>query len=338
MPDPRRDQSQILNLLLGKPSVRHQRKQAAFATLLAGCLSVSLSACRNSKPSPTDVLAEVGGEKITRQDFENFSIYHLSDLSKEAIDSRVNSQLLDEYIKLRAVLLEARRQGITLSEEETRVGLGNQEREEAMRKLRGNTASAPDPKVAETKDSLLANKFYRQVVLPKLQVAPEEIEAYLSQNANRLGSGGGYYLREIRVDTRQEAEEIHRQLTVEHKDFVVLARTKSETFSPSRDGLAFYQKGELPEVIEQAVSRLKAGAISPIVQSSYGLHIFKLERRGEEQNGEEAKNALEEELLSSKQRELIKQEVDRIVAGVAVRVYYPRLRFDYVGAFQNAKK
>lgn len=319
-------------------SPRRRRLRAALWVLTTVWVCSAFAACRSSNLSPDDVLAEFSGEKLTRQEFENFASYHISDLSSDAVDNRVKSRLLDECIKLRAVLLEAQRRGMTLTDEETRVGLRDQERQEAMRKLRGKDASAPDPKVTETKKSLLANKYYRQVVLPKLQVNPDEIEAYIAQNADRLSRSAGYYLREIRVSSRQEAEEIHREVTAEHKDFAELARTRSETSAPGRDSLTFYQKGELPEVLEQAVSRLRTGGISPVVQSTYGFHIFKLERRGEEGNADEARNALKEELLASRGRELISQEVEQLVARTPVRVYYSRLGFEYEGAFRSAQK
>jgi parvulin-like peptidyl-prolyl isomerase len=68
------------------------------------------------------------------------------------------------------------------------------------------------------------------------------------------------------------------------------------------------------------------------VRSSYGFHIFKLERRAEPLPLDKARKEIEDKLLSEKNQALIEDLSKRLLAGARINIYRDRLGFNYVGS------
>ncbi len=79
----------------------------------------------------------------------------------------------------------------------------------------------------------------------------------------------------IMVKTRQEAEEILRQLKA-GADFQQLAREKSIGPTAAQGGdLGYFFPGDFAPAFDEAIRKLKPGEISDIVETAEGYHIFK---------------------------------------------------------------
>ncbi|MFZ5798373.1 MAG: hypothetical protein C4563_05330 [Desulfobulbus sp.] len=82
---------------------------------------------------------------------------------------------------------------------------------------------------------------------------------------------------QTRADKKKKAEEILAEARA-GKDFAELARQHSEDSSAENGGdLGFFSKGAMVESFDSAVSQLKPGEISPVVETVFGYHIIKLE-------------------------------------------------------------
>lgn len=93
---------------------------------------------------------------------------------------------------------------------------------------------------------------------------------------NRLAAtGGGYRAFQIVVKQLSTAEDILAQLKG-GANFEELAKGKSIGPAAKRGGdLGYFQKGDFQAEIEAAILALRPGAISEIVKSRAGYHIFK---------------------------------------------------------------
>ena len=67
-----------------------------------------------------------------------------------------------------------------------------------------------------------------------------------------------------------------------------------------------------------------------MVQSNYGYHIFKLERRAEPVPLDKARKEIEDKLQSEKNQTLIDNFNNRLRAGAQIKIYRDRLGFNYV--------
>ena len=300
--------------------------------MLVFCLTAGTLACRRSDHSP--VIAVVNGRDIHRAQFDRFLSLKMGEFTSGESPEMLRSEMLDEYIRRHLVLDQAARSGITVSDAE----IDQAARDDAQ--LR-STASTPEAR-EEVIDDLVIEKFYRQVVLRDARVTPAEIQRYLDENQSRLTERAGFYVREIRVQSRDVAERVRREVTEGRQEYASAARLQSDAPNAEQGGLARYDEGQLPAVLEKAISLLHPGEVSPVIQSSFGFHIFKLERRVEphpldprRSQVNERRAQLAEELIARKNQQLVDEALERLASSAAIRINDPALGFTYTGALRH---
>ena len=119
------------------------------------------------------------------------------------------------------------------------------------------------------------------------ETTAQEIETYYETHLDDFTQKEMVRSRQIVVPTREKALNI-RSLILQGHDFSEMATTHS--LSPDRmegGDLGFFAKGELPEEFD-VVFNLKNGEISPVIESGYGFHLFKVEERQPEKMMERA--------------------------------------------------
>src|SRR5690242_14447691 len=184
------------------------------ATILIFCLIATAAACkRHHDNSP--VIATVNGDEVTRAEFEQFMATKLGEVSTSDTADMLRSQLLDEYLRRQVVLKEAERAGLAVAEVEI---------EQAAQENPQLRAMASDSNSREEmRRDMLVEKYYRQVVLRDVRVTGDEAQRYIEQNQSRLTDKPGFLVREIRVQTRDEAERLRREVTEGNRDFAAAA-------------------------------------------------------------------------------------------------------------------
>ncbi|HSG04977.1 MAG TPA: peptidylprolyl isomerase, partial [Nitrospiria bacterium] len=125
---------------------------------------------------------------------------------------------------------------------------------------------------------MLVKKLIKETIPRGIEFSDEEIKTYYRENREEFKEPETVHARHIVAKDEATAQDILRRLN-EGEAFEDLARSLS--ISPDGiDGgdLGFFPKGEMPEEFD-VVFNLKKGEISPIVQTPYGRHLFKLEER-----------------------------------------------------------
>ncbi|MGH9827767.1 MAG: peptidylprolyl isomerase, partial [Blastocatellia bacterium] len=127
-----------------------------------------------------------------------------------------------------------------------------------------------------------------------------------------------------------------------HRDFASLARQYSEAPNAEQGGLNYYEEGQLPDVLERAIKVLQPGEISPVIQSNYGFHIFKLERRTQPHTSDDRRAQLDagrsqliEEAIERKNQEAVDAAVASLVSSSAIVIKDSALGFTYSGALRH---
>ncbi|MGE0882951.1 MAG: peptidyl-prolyl cis-trans isomerase [Blastocatellales bacterium] len=317
---------------------------------LIGCRSFS-----SSRPEGADdkspVIVEINESPEHYSAFERFVKARLSDFESDdsvnqADNDQRRSQLLDAFIQRQLIVQAAVEKNIEPTDDEIRNALESQHKQTSGANS-ANGTSPPDSEATEQNQSLLAGaerrieiyndlltlKFYKTEVLKDIQVTPQEIEQYYSENSEIYQGKNGFYVREIRVSDEAEAQKLYRQALAKPQDFAVLAKEHSEAPTASGGGLIYYEAQQLPQVLEQAISPLKVGTISRVVKSNYGFHIFKLEQRGEAQPLDKVRKEIEDKLQSQKNQRLIDEYNKGAIAKAKIKIHRDRLGFNYTGSF-----
>ena len=216
--------------------------------------------------------------------------YSGEELKKKIDDLR--KTIIDQAIETKLILQVAKAQNVKADEKDidTRMEVVKKRfpSEDAFLQAltaRGLTMREYRNQVAE---QVLVQATIKQVLDPEIRVSDNEIQTYYDSHPDEfitepqiqlaqifLKIPSGSTLEEI-DQLRQKAEQL-RILIEDGVDFSELARKYSE--GPYRDkggmvGLVG-SKDILPELKDIAMS-LKAGEVSPVIQTSYGLHILKV--------------------------------------------------------------
>ncbi|HZS47729.1 MAG TPA: peptidyl-prolyl cis-trans isomerase [Blastocatellia bacterium] len=239
-------------------------------------------------------------------------------------EGKVHSRLLDQLIRERLVLQEAKRLGISAAPN------GSPETEPASAV---SDVVEPLPNDDLLKTRVIVDSYQHQMVLKDVSASAEEIASYYQQNQVRFARRSGYYLRDIRVADRAQAENIFRQISKLNGDFAQLAKEFSLSPTAADGGLRYYEDGQLPPVFEEVVQKLSPGQVSTIVPTEYGFHIFKLERRAEPLTLDQSRDQIKQELIASKSQALLDADSKRLQAKAKVKLYTNVLDFRYTGDF-----
>ncbi len=161
-----------------------------------------------------------------------------------------------------------------------------------------------------------------------VQVTPKEIETYYQNNQEKFGQPHRIKVRHILIKTdskdadtiaqaRKKAESIRDQ-ALKGKDFAQLAKEYSEDSGTKARGgdLGYISRGQVVPEFEEATFSLKAGGISPIIQTPYGLHIAKVEEIQEAKIEplDKVKNQILTSLKNRKAKEVAYDEADQAYA------------------------
>lgn len=289
--------------------------------------------CR-SRGDHSPVIATLNAHEIHRDEFDRFLESKMGEFDTAELSDSIRSQMLDDYIKRRLVLDEAARLGISIGSAEM------EQTAEDNPRMKSTVATAPTRE--ELARDLLVEKYYRQVALKDVRVSPEEVQQYIEKNQSRLTDRPGFLVREIRVQSRDEADKLRREVTEGRRDFASVAKLHSETPNSSQSGLTHYTEGQLPDILEKAVQQLRPGDVSPVIESNYGFHIFKLEQRTLPHAIEERRSKLDdrraqltEEVIARKNQQAVDTALERLTSSAAIKIDDSALGFTYTGALRH---
>ena len=126
------------------------------------------------------------------------------------------------------------------------------------------------------KKRLLVQKVIRKELWEEASVTPQKINDYYDKHWKEWSYGEQVRALHILLSSKDQAKQILKQLK-NGDDFATLARSHSQAPEAQNGGdLGYVVRGQLPESLEKPIFALKKGALSPVVKTSYGFHIFKV--------------------------------------------------------------
>lgn len=240
-------------------------------------------------------VASVNGTDISKDELYN----ELVSLGGEStLNSMITMKLIDQ---------EATKANVSVTEQDV-----NAEIETLKTQYGGeeglNTALSQS---GMTMDSLKKNTEVqvkiRKILEPQTTVKDEDISAYYEENKATFATPEQVRASHILVKTKEEADEIKKQLD-EGADFATLAKEKStDTGSAANGGdLGFFGEGEMVEAFEKAAFSMKIDEISDPIKSDFGYHIIK------KTDHKEATNPTEEDKKEDIRNILVEQQVGEL--------------------------
>lgn len=274
------------------------------------------------------VILEIKNSSYVKTDFEDY-IRNLIGNEFKDLSPATLSRLFDNFIEEKILLQAAKDKNMSLTWEE---------KKEYLAKLRNESWSevrkAPVGEV-ETKDlfdRLLVEKYTYELVRD-IDVNEDEIKEYYESHKREFLKPERVEVSQILLGAENKAIEVLEKLKeANQEEFKKVAKNASIGVEASKEGkMGLFEMGELPFEMEKVVFSLKEGELSQVVESSYGYHIFRLDKRYEPElvSLEEASSSIRIEVLDQKIKQFIIQHVEDLKKSMEWSFYPQNLAFPY---------
>jgi len=271
-------------------------------SLLAVILLLAASTAQAQK-TVDEIVVRVNGDIILKSEVENAMVTLRNELAQgqklqgAALEQAVAEQskfVLRDLIDQNLLLQQAREMGLNADLEvvKTMERMRQEYKFDSLETLEKAIVEQGGLTVDEYKQQIRTRYLTSQVigreVYPKIIVTTEDVRKYYDTNQKNFDRPEGVQLSEILISTENKApEEIAAQkkkseeaLAAVQKgdDFAETARKFSEApTAPDGGVLGFFPKGQLNNVLEDAVASLEKGQSTGLLTLPYGLVILKVD-------------------------------------------------------------
>jgi len=248
-------------------------------------LLFSLGGCGQREAGlPDHIIAEVNGEQISIEAFDREFKELILEPGKETPGTGygdLKQAYLDQVIERKILVQEARRLGIKVSAEELNQAISEIKKDYSGGEF-GETLGLKGMTLEEWKvrleEKLLAEKVIRSVFHSQAKVDEKDALRYYEEHRSLFQIGHKVRVRQIVVADGEEAIQILKRLK-KGEQFEKVAAEKSIGPEKTQGGdLGYFGQGEKPSEFD-CVFGMEVGAISEVIKSPYGYHIFKLEEK-----------------------------------------------------------
>lgn len=160
--------------------------------------------------------------------------------------------------------------------------------------------------------TLLSRKVFQEITKAVQDPTVKELQAAYDKDRSRFKRGERIYLRQIILDDITKAEAVRDQIRKGRESFAEMAKKYSVAPEGKNGGLVGWVERGSVDIFDKAFS-LPVGGVSKVLESTYGFHIFKVERKaspGFAQFGE-VRAELESEMRATREQAEFSSWLDR---------------------------
>jgi len=269
----------------------------------------------------------VEGSAYTTSDFDR---YVRANAGKGKLSEVSLSRLFDKFVEEKLLLEGARRQGVFLTPEE---------KKDYLAKLAGE--SPPGDAAIPTRREQDEARFDRPLIdkytyplLKDIGVEDQEVQAFYDEHKRDFLLPERVKVSQVLLETEDKAVEVLRNLeNAGEEEFREVAREESagpEAFKGGEMGV--FKNGDLPYEMERVIFALEEGKLSRVVESSYGYHIFRLDKKFPPQLLTEAEVApsIRIKILDGKVKEALASHLEGLKNSLTWSSHTERLNFTYL--------
>jgi len=288
----------------------------------------SLSVSLEDPQKKNYIIIEIEDSAYLNSDFEKY-VRGTFGNDQKALTPVSLSRLLDKFIEEKLVLQSAINQNISLSWEEKQEYLAKLSTE---LKSEGSNVSVEEMDTEILFDRLLIEKYTYELV-KDIEVKEEEIREYYNLHKREFLRPQRVEASQILLETEDQAIEVlERVKNASEEDFRKIAEAESIGLEAVKGGkMGVFEMGQLPFEMEQVLFSLEEGELSPVVESSYGYHIFRVDRRFEPElmSEEKALPGIKVKILDLKINYRISTHMEYLKNNIEWNFYPMNLSFPY---------
>lgn len=194
----------------------------------------------------------------------------------------LKNQALNKVVHEELLIQEAKKQGVTVSDDEFQVVLQRMKtgyQEEQFQRVLEIEEMNENEWNKRLRTNLIIKKLLTEVVDSKITINDEDVLKYFLEHQEEFNKSPQIRAEHIMVDNEEEARKILKKLENNHELFSFLARKFSLGLEAKTGGdLGYLEAGQMPEIFDD-VFKLKVNEISDIIHTPYGFHIFKVNEK-----------------------------------------------------------
>lgn len=272
------------------------------------------------------IVLQINEKKFSNNDFKNFIQLQYPDIStakgnpSPSASEQLISRLFDSFVEHKTVLYVADQYDIPISETEL---------QNYIEKLKVSKDSID---MASVIDAIKVQKYLYAKVYDPIKVSEMEIRSYYNKHLDEFRKKPEVLLYQILLKDKETALRVRGILDNNPQKFDELAKKESISMEANQGGrMGYFEEGTLPKDMEQVVFSLSPHTISPVVESTYGFHIFKItnKKRGRLLYLERVKPEIKRKLLSEKLRIAYQDFLASAARDLSITIKYKELYFDY---------
>lgn len=281
------------------------------------------------------VLVKVNGEIITKTELEARQIAALrqknpnlrpdSEAALRAALAEVTPAVIVDAVDEMLMVQRGKELGFTMSTDRFNSIVENIKKEnkiesdeqlQAALKQEGMTMADLRRQLERT---MMVQQVQQQEIMQKLQVTDTELKTYYEAHKDEFQSTPSVTLREITInvpvtaagvnvgqddDAKKKAEEVRAKI-IAGEAFARLAADYSDSGSKANGGLVGpLQKTDLSEELQKAIAGLKTGGVTPVLRTSRGYQIIKVENLQEtsQKSFEDARGDIADTIANNKRQ------------------------------------
>jgi peptidyl-prolyl cis-trans isomerase C len=252
---------------------------------------------QESKSLAPNELARVGDWRLTIEEFKE-RLGALKELvpDYDTADVEQNKLILDELVRQQLVVQEAEKSGLSKKKEIVQA-------------------------VEEFRRTIIVQEVANQIT-SSISSTEEEAREYYEKNKADFVEPGQWHVREIMVETEDEAKDIQIKLLSGTADFDALVKERSKSQSAWQKGdLGYLSEFAFPKM-DTVVKALEVGQVSNVFKGPEGYYIVKLEDKkgGESKAFDDIKQEIIDGLTFLKRQEAIVKHLQTLQEKIKVEV------------------
>lgn len=241
--------------------------------------------------------------------------------------SEIYRGILDQLVEMRLLEQEAAARNIKATDAEVAAGIEQMKKQapnaEAFTKALASRKMTEADLRNEARQRLAVDKLLTAEVEPKAAVTEADIADFYKKNPQffmqpEAVRASHILLKADTPEAKAAAKAKAQDLLTQIKggaDFAALAKQHSNDGSAQAGGdLGFFPRGQMVKAFEDAAFALKAGEVSPIVESEFGYHIIKSSERRDARTVPlaEVSDRIAQALRQQKQQQLAQEYVQSL--------------------------
>lgn len=250
--------------------------------ILLNCLTIAFFISKGSTGN-SEVVARVGKEKITRQDWLN------------EMESRYGKEILSELVDQKIIESAGKKYGIKISDQAV-------ERElMVIKTMYGSSGGYQSSDEEKMREQIKSSLMLEEILTKDVKVSEKEMKTYYEQNKKQFHLPDSYHISKIVVNTKKEAEQTLKELE-QGSSFAVLAMERSvDEFTANLGGDAGYVNEDSDRYSKdflQIVKKLKPGKWSKPVklEDSYAIVMLHEAVKGKEYKFKDVKDQIRRQI------------------------------------------